>query len=206
MKILFQGDSITDGGRDRSDPHNLGNGYPKYAAEYLREKFPDVEFEFINLGIAGEQTKDIVARIKTDIIDVDADVVSILVGINDIWWHIGERQWVTDDVFAERYRAILKAIKKNGARLMVIEPYLLPAYDKLFMRGELDKKIHIIRRLSREYADVYLPADGLLASAVVKSSLESISEDGVHPTNMGAELLGKFYVEYISPVIEGLIK
>ena len=102
MKILFQGDSITDGGRDRSDPHNLGNGYPKYAAEYLREKFPDVEFEFINLGIAGEQTKDIVARIKTDIIDVDADVVSILVGINDIWWHIGERQWVTDDVFAER--------------------------------------------------------------------------------------------------------
>lgn len=47
MKILFQGDSITDAGRDRNDIHNLGNGYPKYAAKYIQFRYPDEEFEFI---------------------------------------------------------------------------------------------------------------------------------------------------------------
>lgn len=202
MKILFQGDSITDGGRDRSDYHSLGNSYPKYAAEFLREKYPHIEFEFINLGIAGEQTKDIVARLQRDVIDIKADIVSILVGINDIWWHLGERHWVTDDVFAERYRAILEAIKASGAKAMVIEPYLLPADDKLFMRPELDKKIHIIRRICKEYTKVYLPTDGYFTSASISNKIGSLSEDGVHPTEAGAKFLGELYAEYISTLIE----
>ena len=56
MKVLFQGDSITDAGRDRSDPHDLGGGYPKYAAQYIREAMPETEFEFLDLGISGDQT------------------------------------------------------------------------------------------------------------------------------------------------------
>lgn len=59
MKVLFQGDSITDAGRDYADPHHLGDGYPKYAAEAIRERFPDETFEFINLGISGNRTTDL---------------------------------------------------------------------------------------------------------------------------------------------------
>ena len=59
MKILFQGDSITDAGRDRNDPHNLGNGYPKYAADLIKARHPDTEFEFVNLGISGNRAENL---------------------------------------------------------------------------------------------------------------------------------------------------
>ena len=84
IKLLFQGDSITDAGRAYGDCHNLGNGYPKYAAEYIAEKYPDVDFEFIDLGVSGNQTKDLVARLQSDFIDINPDIVSILIGINDV--------------------------------------------------------------------------------------------------------------------------
>ena len=63
VKLLFQGDSITDAGRDRENIHDLGRGYPSYAAEFLKAQNPDVEFEFIDLGISGNQTKDVIKLI-----------------------------------------------------------------------------------------------------------------------------------------------
>ena len=85
MKVLFQGDSITDAGRDYADPHHLGDGYPKYAAEAIRDRFPDETFEFINLGISGNRTTDLLERWQKDCIAVQPDVLSILIGINDTW-------------------------------------------------------------------------------------------------------------------------
>ena len=113
IKLLFQGDSITDAGRDRNDIHNLGNGYPKYAAEFLKEKYSDIEFEFIDLGISGDQTKDLVDRLQKDFIDINPDIVSILIGINDVWHHAGDKSWIDDAVFEERYRTVLTAIKEK---------------------------------------------------------------------------------------------
>lgn len=202
IKLLFQGDSITDMGRDYSDYHNLGPGYPKYAAEGLKNKFPDVDFEFINLGISGNQTKDLVARLQKDFIDIQPDIVSILIGINDVWHYSEGRKWLPDEVFEERYRTILKSIKEQtNAKIMIMEPFLIPIEDKQFFRENLAPKIEIIRKLAREYADVYLPTDGLLQSAFIGDDPLSYANDGVHPTEKGARYIGKLYVEYISKLI-----
>ena len=66
MKIVFQGDSITDAGRDKRNYHHMGNGYPKYTAEILTEQFPEVEFEFINQGISGNRTCQLFDRFYPD--------------------------------------------------------------------------------------------------------------------------------------------
>ena len=95
VKLLFQGDSITDAGRNYGDFHDLGNGYPKYAAEYIKEKYSDIDFEFIDLGISGNQTKDLVERLQKDFIDIQPDIVSILIGINDVWHHAADRSWIS---------------------------------------------------------------------------------------------------------------
>ncbi len=203
MKILFQGDSITDAGRDRSDIHNLGNGYPKYAAKFLTEKYPDIDFEFINLGISGNQTMDLVARLDKDFIEIQPDIVSILIGVNDTWHHAGKRDWIPSEVFEERYRTVLAAIKeKTNAKIMMLEPFLIPTEDKAFFREDLGPKIEIIRKLSREFADVYLPTDGLLASAFIGDDPQTFAADGVHPTAKGAEFIGMLYAEYISDIID----
>lgn len=205
MKILFQGDSITDAGRDRNDIHNLGGGYPKYAAKFLAEKYTDIDFEFIDLGISGNQTKDLVARLDTDFIDIQPDIVSILIGINDTWHHAEQKDWIPNEVFEERYRTVLTAIKeKTNAKIMMMEPFLIPTEDKAFFREDLAPKIEIIRKLAREFADIYLPTDGLLASAFIGDDPLSYAADGVHPTAKGAEFIGMLYCEYISDIIDSI--
>ncbi len=192
MKFLFQGDSITDADRDRSDPHNLGNGYPKYAAEYLKEEYPDEDFEFINLGISGDQTEDLVERLESDFVAVDPDVVSILIGVNDTWHCADSRNYLPHSVFEQNYRKVLDALKsKTHAKIIIIEQYLLPADDKDFMREDLNPKIDITRKLAREYADVFVPLDGMLAKACLEHPSLHWSADGVHPNENGSKFIGR---------------
>ncbi|MBQ2904514.1 MAG: SGNH/GDSL hydrolase family protein [Clostridia bacterium] len=203
MKILFQGDSITDAGRDRSDYHNLGEGYPFYAAQYIKEDNPDIDFEFINLGISGNQTKDLVDRLQSDFIDIQPDIVSILIGINDTWHRALLRKWLSNDVFEANYRKILSEIKeKTNAKIIMLEPFLLYAPDKEFFRKDLNPKIDIIRKLAKEFADFYIPLDGLFASASIGIEDLHWSEDGVHPNANGAEFIGDIYADVIKLIIE----
>ena len=205
MKILFQGDSITDAGRDRSDYHNLGEGYPFYAAKYIAEEMPDTEFEFIDLGISGNQTIDLVNRLQSDFIDIQPDIVSILLGINDIW-HTAEG-WetaVSDEQFEERYRTILAAIKeKTNAKIMILEPFLIPAGDKDGFEPFVAAKQKIVRKLAREFADVYVPLEGLLHSQIIRSQRapSDFAPDSVHPTEYCAEFIGNVYAQYIEELL-----
>lgn len=201
IRILFQGDSITDMNRDRSDPHNLGNGYPKYAAQYIKEAFPDKEFEFIDLGISGDQTADLVKRLKTDFIDIGADIVSILIGINDTWHRADTREYLDDAIFEKNYETVLHAVKQTGAKIMMLEPFLIPVPDKLYFYEDLYKKILIERKLARKYADVYIPLDGLLAAAYLGKEPTYYAEDGVHPSVEGAKFIGGLYEKYIEKLI-----
>ncbi len=203
MKILFQGDSITDAGRDRSDYHNLGEGYPFYAAQYIKEDNPETDFEFINLGISGNQTIDLVNRLQSDFIDIQPDIVSILIGINDTWHRAFFRKWLSNKVFEENYRKILTEIKeKTNAKIIMLEPFLLHAPDKEYFRVDLNPKIDIIRKLAKEFADFYIPLDGLFASASIGVDNLHWSEDGVHPNANGSEFIGDVYANAINVLID----
>lgn len=204
MKILFQGDSITDAGRDRSDPHNLGPGYPFYAADLIKKAFPDKDFEFINLGISGNQTKDLVERLRADFIDIAPDIVSIHIGVNDTWHHAADKSWISNEVFEERYRKVLSEIKaKTNAKILIIEQFLLSVPDKDFFREDLNGKIDVTRKLAREFADYYIPLDGLFAQACI-GGVEPThwSDDGVHPNKNGSEFIGALYADAIKKMIE----
>ena len=126
MRILFQGDSITDAGRDKRNYYNLGNGYPKYAAELIKKEFPDAEF--IDLGISGNRSGQLFDRSSADLINIQPDVVSILIGINDIWHRFsGTPVPTTDEQFELNYRCLLQEIRKRtSAKIMMICPFLLP--------------------------------------------------------------------------------
>lgn len=202
MKILFQGDSITDADRIRDDGADLGKGYPKYAAAMLRERYPDQAFTFLNRGISGDQTKDLKARWQLDCIELQSDIVSILVGVNDTWHHIEHRDWVPNDLFEANYRYLLTELReKTHAKILMIEPYVLPVPDKENFREDMSDKILIIRKLAREFADVYLPLDGLLAAACVQEEPTYWADDGVHPNENGARFIAEQYVQAIAPLL-----
>ena len=205
MRILFQGDSITDAGRDKRNFHDMGNGYPKYAAKLIREAHPEMDIEFINLGISGNRTDQLFDRMSKDIIDLKPDIVSILIGINDIWHRYGgERIATTDAQIETNYRAILERVKKEtNAKIIMLSPYLLDCEDKTLMREDLKTVLPIVRKLAEEYADVYVPLDEKFAEALkTQPEPKFYSGDGVHPNQNGAEFIGKLYAEAIEPLLK----
>ena len=205
MRILFQGDSITDAGRDRSDYHNMGPGYPKYASEAIAGRHPQTEFEFINLGIGGHQTADLCARWKEDCTELMPDVVSVLIGINDVWHRAETKEWLDNGIFEKNYRFLLDEIKeKTKAKIIMLEPFLLYCEDKAPFREDLDFKIDTVRALAREYADVYVPLDGIFAAASVGDAPTFWAEDGVHPTSAGAKLIAKHYADAFDRIFESI--
>ena len=132
MRIIFQGDSITDGGRNINDLHSLGWSYPRFVAPSLQELYKDLQFEFINRGVSGNQTIHLLERTQQDIIDLKPDIVSILIGINDVWYYAKRGcNFIPHEIFEQRYRNILTEIKqKTDAKILMLEPYLLPVPDK----------------------------------------------------------------------------
>ena len=208
MKILFQGDSITDAGRDHRNYHNLGDGYPKCAAENIRAAFPNTDFEFINFGISGNRTSQLFDRLYTDGIAFQPDVISILIGINDIWHRYGgSKIATTDDQIALNYRKILERIKnETNAKIVILAPFILDAPGKESMREDLVKLLSIVRGLAEEFADAYVPLDEKFDEALkVQPEPLYYSADGVHPNDNGRVFIGKLYAEAIEPIIKELI-
>lgn len=208
MKILFQGDSITDAGRDKRNYHDLGQGYPKYAAEYIRAAHPDIDFEFINFGIAGNRTGQLFDRIYADGIAFQPDVISILIGVNDIYHRHMHKVLTTDAQIALNYRGILERIKREtNAKIVMLAPFVLDAPNKEYLRADVKTLIPIVRELADEFADVYIPLDKYFEKALSEQPEPLYySADGIHPNENGRQFIGKIYAEAVEPLINQLIK
>ena len=205
MRILFQGDSITDAGRDHRNYYDLGSGYPKYAAELIKKEFPDAEF--IDLGIGGNRSGQLFDRSSADLINIQPDVVSILIGINDIWHRfVAAPVPTTDEQFELNYRCLLQEIRKRtNAKIMIICPFLLDSPKTQHLREGLDRIIPIVEKLAAEFADVYMPLDAIMAEAMkTQPQPMYFSGDGVHPNANGAAYIGEKYAEYILPLLKSL--
>lgn len=204
IRILFQGDSVTDGGRDRKDPTHLGVRHARLAAGYLRELHPDLELEILNRGIAGNETKDLIERLEQDVVLVDPDIVCLMIGINDTEHYAKDENWLDNSTFARQYRTILQTVKEQTkAKLVVMEPFYMPLKENVKFREDLTEKVDIAQKIASEYADVYVPTEKLLRQAWEGQELAQFIPDGLHPTEKGAEYLGKICAQYIDPLIEG---
>ena len=200
IKLLFQGDSITDAGRDRRNYHDLGSGYPKYSAELIKANHPDTEFEFINLGISGNRTGELFDRFYHDGIAFQPDVISILIGVNDVW-HRHEFSYIatTDAQIELNYRELLKRIKREtNSKIVILSPYVLDAENMAYLKDDLKTVIPIIKLLADEYADAYIPLQELFDEAM-KTQPHPLfySNDGVHPNENGAKFIAEQYARAV---------
>ena len=195
MKILFLGDSVTEAGRIRENPFDLGRGYAKFASELIKNSRPDCEFEFYNRGIGGNRSGDLLARLDTDGIALCPDVVSVLVGINDSLSAV-KGDGGSDEEFFNNYESILSRLKKEtSAKIIMMEQFVLPFDDTLCYHPDIDSKIQLTRKLAREFADVYVPLDGIVASACVKYDIHELSSDGIHPREALHRIIAEHYFE-----------
>lgn len=197
--VLFQGDSITDCGRNREDHRSLGSGYPLLAAGLFGAAHPGKNVTFLNRGISGNRVKDLSERWDTDCLALEPSVLSVYIGINDTWRRYDADDPTSVESYEEEYRKLLdRAWAVSKPKLVLVEPFVLPhPADREAWREDLDPKIAAVRRIAREYNAAYVALDGLFAQASTKAPCEFWAEDGVHPSPAGHALIAKAWLEAV---------
>jgi acyl-CoA thioesterase-1 len=201
--ILFQGDSITEWGRNHQDYSSLGSGYAMMAAGYFNVMHPELNVKFLNRGIGGNKSGDLVNRWQKDCIDLKPDVVSILVGINDTWRRYDSNEVTTVEEYRENYHYLLSEIKnKLNSKIVICEPFLLPVTEeqKKYWLEDLEPKIRVVKELSKEFNASYIPFNEKFKEASTKNNNEFWVLDGVHPTFSGHALMSKLWLQFIEEI------
>jgi len=196
-RILFTGDSITDGNRRGEKSHPLGNtGYVLFAAAAILEHLASPKLEIYNRGISGNRVRDLLARFDHDLLALKPTVVSILIGINDTWRAFDAKDPTTTEAYEADYRTILTRIRDElGARVVLLEPFLLHVPpDRATWRADLNPRIDVVRKLAVEFGADLIPLDGLFAQAATQAPPAFWAEDGVHPTIPGNQLIAKAWL------------
>ena len=200
--LLFQGDSITDCNRDRDDISSLSDGYAGMVAKMYNSLIPDNNITFINKGISGNRVIDLLERYEDDFKAINPDFISILIGINDTWRRYKNNDPTSTESFEKSYRELLANIKKDmpSCKILMIEPFVLNSLpDRRAWREDLDPKINVVRELAKEFADYYLPLDGILAKTEVEEyNCKELAPDGVHPSELGHNVIAEEYMNILT--------
>ena len=200
-KIVFCGDSITDSGRDRSDPASLGNGYVAILHEKLKNLYEDIAFTFVNAGVSGDRAADVEKRVDADVVAQAPDIAVLLVGINDTWRREDPFAPFDSEGFAAAYEGILSKIKGCGAKLIVVEPFLFDVPDKKRFRRVFNEELAVILALAAKYADAFVPLDEMFAGVSQSVGIAAYSADGIHPTHRASRLIADNVIKKIRPLL-----
>lgn len=204
MKILFQGDSITDASRSRTDDNNIGVGYPRLVKSALGFENPG-KYEFVNRGISGDRIVDVYARIKSDIINIRPDVMSILIGVNDVWHELSDNpNGVDADKFFKIYSMLIEEVKEAlpELKIMIFEPFVLSAYkteaNYETFRPEVEKRAEMAKKIAEKFGLPFIPLQAELDEMSKGVGTSYWLEDGVHPTAMGHEFIKRKWIDAFS--------
>ena len=197
MKIVFIGDSITDCERDRTDENSLGNGFVKILSDKLRPIYPDMDIQLINKGISGNEVCDVLARVNKDVIDLKPDTAVVMIGINNVLHQYNYGKQLDLKQFERDFTELLGKIKDAGITLIVLEPFLMPAPDKLRMRPLFNKELEIIHRVAVDIADEFVAYDEMFNGLSESIRYTEYSMDGVHPTHRGSRLIADTAIKAI---------
>ena len=195
VKIVFFGDSITESGRNLLDPEDLGVGYVKIAAGKLRLLYPDTNFKFVNRGVGGERTAELLKRVKKDVVDENPAYVVLEVGINDVWCRFSRGEEVTPEAFRANYLSLVDTILATGAKLFLIQPYALKMGDKQRFRPFLSRFNEAIREIAQEKDIALVPVDEIFMGVTQDIDPAQFATDGVHPTHRGCRYIADLLIK-----------
>jgi lysophospholipase L1-like esterase len=204
--ILFQGDSITDAGRNKEDnSYNnakiLGSGYPMLAGAALLEKYASLNLKVYNKGISGNKVYQLAERWDKDCLDIKPDILSILIGVNDIWHKLNGQYNGTVDIYRKDYIALLERTKKAlpNVKLIICEPFAVrgvKAVDDKWYPEFYDYQ-KAAREIASQFGATFVPYQKIYDEAQKQAPGAYWTPDGVHPTLAGAQLMAQAWLQAI---------
>lgn len=212
MKILFQGDSITNAFRKPEEINpafQQGNGYVFLIAARLGRDFPTSGLSFINRGVSGDCVEMLLGRWQEDAVALAPDMLSLLNGINDTLRTFGGREndCLSDEEFSATYRKLLVSLQEANPqiRFILLEPYLLEAgrVTKEW-REHLAPRQRIVREIAGEFGATFIPLQEHFDEAVRSAPAEYWAFDGIHATHAGFQLIADVWLKAASPLLGSL--
>ena len=198
-RILFQGDSITDCSRSKDNDSFKGAGYPHLVTAHLGYENPG-EYEFYNRGISGNKIVDLYARMKRDVINLKPDVMSILIGVNDIW-HELNKDGVEENKFEKIYDMFLAEVKEAlpDIKIIIFGAFISNSTrtsdDWEFLYEGTTKRAAIAKKLAEKHGHIFVDLQERFDEAIAKVPEPFWTKDGVHPTEAGHELIKRAWLE-----------
>ena len=206
--LLFQGDSVTDCGRTTGDKpeESWGDGYPLLVGAYLTGNRPKEDWRIVNRGLSGHRVVDLYARWKLDALNLQPDIISLLVGINDTWHEKMRGNGVEIPRYEEFYRRIIdwsiEVLPK--VRFILMEPFALPFGDvEADWMPEIEARGEVVRRIAADHRDraVFVPLQQPLYDACKLAPPEHWLIDGVHPRPAGHQLIMNEWMRAAAPFL-----
>lgn len=203
--VLFQGDSITDGGRSHDNDwnHVLGQGYVFLVSSQLWYNHTERPMMFYNRGVSGNTVDDLLSRWSTDAIDIKPDILSIMVGVNDVHRVIHNINPKSVSDFRAAYQTLLQKTKEAlpNTRIVLCEPFILPVGqvkdDQVNWQREMKPRQAIVKEMSALFNTVYIPLQEAFLSASKKKPTDYWIWDGMHPMPAGHQLIAQEWIRTV---------
>jgi len=206
--VVFQGDSITDAGRNREfaanpeirhHPPTLGFGYAGKVASRLVADLPGIGC--YNRGISGNQVTDLAARWQEDALDLKPTLVSILIGVNDTW-HGTAKGTPENGTSLEEYDLVYRKLLDDTkaalpeVKLVICEPFTTQAGEVLArpFHPEIDERRGLAKQIASDYEAVWVPFHDMFESLSQKAQANHWAFDGVHPTAAGHQVMADLWL------------
>lgn len=204
--ILFQGDSITDWGRNKGQntPNTssaLGPGYPLVATAQLLWQFPDLQLQVYNKGISAQKVFQLAERWDADCLAIKPNVLSILIGVNDYWHTLTSGYNGTIETYKTDYKKLLDRTKQAlpDVRLIIMEPYAIKgvkAVDEKWF-PVFDEYRQAAKEIAAEFSATFIPLQGIFEKAIQAAPGSYWTIDGVHPGVAGEGLIAHAWLEAV---------
>lgn len=198
--ILFQGDSITDANRSKDTDANFGHGYALLVKSQLDFENPK-KYKCYNRGISGNRVTDVYCRIKRDIINLKPDVMSILIGVNDVWHEVDLNMGVDADKYFKIYSMLIEEVKEAlpDIKIIILEPFILKGtateakWD--VFKEEVLKRAQKSKEIAQKYNLKFIPLQKKFDKLAEDTDATFWLVDGVHPSEAGHELIKREWIK-----------
>ncbi|MBD1381137.1 SGNH/GDSL hydrolase family protein [Metabacillus arenae] len=198
-RVLFIGDSITDSDRN-ADSEKIGFGYVRLIRDTFICNQPNEIPTIINKGIGGDRVIDLAQRWEQDVLQQDADLISVSIGINDVWKQLKTTgiEPVFPDQFEEVYRdTLIKVKERTNAQLILMEPTIIEENPDSKGNQLLIRYVEIVHKLSKEFETLLVPTHTAFINYLKSNSEYSLTTDGVHMNTIGNMLMAKTWLDTI---------
>ena len=185
--VLFQGDSVTDCHRDRTDYYSLGDSYVKI----INEEFKKYNISVLNRAISGNRVDNLLDRFEKDFKEISPNYLFLLIGVNDTWHNYPNSK--NNDVFYQEYDLLLSKIKNEmNCEVVILEPFIIGSIKEITcMRKDLLDKIEIIRELTKKYQYELITFENRFAEEMIDKDEGLFSLEGIHPKELGYKLMAE---------------